>query len=226
MLSVHHPTQITHGVYAITPDWTDIERLYDAIEQVCEAGIALLQWRRKGTPVDLAIKQLEHVQSICHRHQIPLIINDDWQLAIAIHADGVHLGKDDGDILEISQRLRQQMPDNFIIGMSCYNRLDLLPLALKSQVDYIAFGALFASRVKPHAVHAPLSLFEAAKHFFTQQNAPMPALVGIGGINLKNAPKVIQSGATQIALISNLFEVENIYQTTRSFNTLFKGISC
>ncbi|AIL32276.1 hypothetical protein IX83_02160 [Basilea psittacipulmonis DSM 24701] len=213
------------GLYAITPDNVSIKEVYRMVNLACQAGLPVLQWRRKDTRFEDALNQIPKIQDICDKYGTQLIINDDWQLAIEVGADGVHLGKDDGDVVEISNILRQKAPKDFMIGMSCYNDLSLLNIALEAKVDYIAFGALFPSRTKPQAVHANLDLFSQARRFYETHNVPCPSLVGIGGIDVNNAASVVKAGADNIAVISALFHTKQISARTKEFQQIFKELT-
>lgn len=103
-----------------------------------------------------------------------------------------------------------------MIGVSCYNQLSLAQAAEEDGADYVAFGACFSSETKPSAVSAPLRLFEQAK-----QDLNVPA-VGIGGITLENAKQVKEAGADAIAIISTLFDAEDIEAVTKQFNALYQ----
>lgn len=216
------------GLYGITPDWEDFNRLYLAIEQACAAGLPILQWRRKHTPFELACEQAQQVAKCCHNHGTTFVVNDDWKLAVAVRADAVHIGKDDGDLQAVKKSIAAS-GHPLRIGVSCYNQLALAEQAILNGVDYFAFGAVFASTVKPNAVHAPLSLFQEAQQLLSTPehrstlNNSRPCIVGIGGITLKNAQMVIQAGADSIAVISGLFETEDIYQTCKDFMKLFSS---
>lgn len=210
-----------HGLYGINPDWDDFTRLYHAIEQACQAGLPVLQWRRKHLSQQQALEQASQILALCRRYGTTLMINDDWRLALEIGADGVHLGRDDESVATVRQALSQNpRTEPLFIGVSCYNRLDLAQQAIQDGLDYLAFGALFTSSVKPNAPHAPLELFSQAQQLFTQTERP--TLVGIGGITLANAPQVIQAGYESLAVISGLFEQDDIAATTRQFIDLFK----
>ncbi|NEN75296.1 thiamine phosphate synthase [Pelistega sp. NLN82] len=210
-------TLFPSGLYGITPEWTDFPRLLKAIEQVCLAGIPTLQWRRKGIPFEQACEQAAQVLTLCQNSGTLLVINDDWKLALHIGAPAVHIGKDDGNILHIQKTLTQTQK-SLLIGVSCYNQLSLAQQAIQQGADYVAFGAVFPSSVKPNAVTAPLDLFSQIK---TVVSNP-PPVIGIGGITLQNAHQVIQAGADSIAVISGLFEQDDIRQTCQDFIQLFK----
>lgn len=209
------------GLYGINPDWIDFTRLYQAIEQACQAGLPVLQWRRKNLSPELALEQASQIAELCRRYNTTLIINDDWRLALAIGADGVHLGQDDESVATVRQAIAknpQQGP--LLIGVSCYNRLDLAQQAMQDALDYFAFGAVFASSVKPDAPHATLELFAQARQQRTLESDPV--MVAIGGITLANAVQAIQAGAESLAVISGLFEQSDIADTTRQYIQLFK----
>jgi thiamine-phosphate pyrophosphorylase len=204
------------GLYGVTPDWDDTGRLLAAIEQAHAGGMRVLQWRRKHGADDQRRAQAAAVRDLCLRLALPLIINDDWRLAADLGADGVHLGKDDADIALVRRALGPDM----LIGCSCYDQPDLARRHLRDGVDYIAFGALYPSAVKPDAVRATLDHIRAGRRL-ADQCAPRPAVVAIGGIGPDNAAPVIQAGADSIAVISALFETTDILDAARRCSALF-----
>ncbi|MGB6242265.1 MAG: thiamine phosphate synthase [Castellaniella sp.] len=211
-----NPTRFPRGLYGITPDWADTDRLLNAIEQAHAGGMQVLQWRRKhGTP-DERRAQAAAVRDLCRRLHLPLIINDDWRLAAELGADGVHLGKDDGAIAPV----RQTLGPDALIGCSCYDQPELARRHLQDGVDYIAFGALYPSAIKPDAVRATLDHIRAGR-LLADQTTPRPALVAIGGIGPGNAGPVIQAGADSIAVISALFDAADIRDAARRCSALF-----
>jgi len=194
------------GLYAITPEATDADALLRQVSAALEGGIAMLQYRRKkqAGPHEAAI-----LAALCRRSGVPFIINDDIELALACGADGVHLGRDDGDLAAVRSILKGKL-----LGASCYNHLDAARAAVAAGADYIAFGSVFASPTKPSAVRAPLSLFGEARAF----GVPM---VAIGGITLENAPQLLAAGADAVAVISDLFDAPDIAARARAYGKLF-----
>lgn len=184
------------GLYAITPDWADTQRLLNRVEAVLRGGAALLQYRNKSASAALRAEQAMALLPLCRRHGVPLIVNDHVELAREVGADGVHLGGEDGDIAHARDRLGPGK----IIGASCYDRLDLARRADAQGADYVAFGACFSSDTKPAAVRAPLWLFAQAR-----REVGLP-LVGIGGITPENMTEVFAAGADAVAMISALFD--------------------
>ena len=190
------------GLYAITPEGPGLER---KVRLALEGGIALLQYRSKSRNR----VQAAAIVRMAREHRVPVIINDDLELALELGADGVHLGRDDGDLRAARQRLRGR-----ILGASCYNDLTLARAAVGAGADYIAFGSVFASPTKPGAVRAPLALFSDARAFGVPRAA-------IGGITLANAPQLIAAGADLLAVISDLFEAPDIRARARDYGKLF-----
>ena len=190
------------GLYAVTPEGGEIER---KVRLALEGGIALLQYRNKTKNEG----QARAIVGLAREFGVPVIINDDMELALELAADGAHLGRDDGDLQEARKRLKGR-----ILGRSCYNDLVLAHAAVQAGADYVAFGSVFPSPTKPNAVRAPLSLFQEAKPL----GVPLAA---IGGITLDNAPQLIAAGADLLAVISDLFEAPDIRQRARDYGKLF-----
>lgn len=198
------------GLYAITPEWTDTGRLVTACHQALKGGARVLQYRNKSTN---RAQRLEHalcLSAICRKTGATFIVNDDVDLALEVDADGVHLGRDDGDIAAARKRLGRDKR----IGASCYNQIELAVAAAAAGADHLAFGSMFLSGTKPGAVRANPELFGQAR----QLGLP---LVAIGGITTQNAAGVIASGADAVAVIRDLFEADNIEAKARSFTALF-----
>ncbi|HQT44217.1 MAG TPA: thiamine phosphate synthase, partial [Halothiobacillus sp.] len=137
--------------------------------------------------------------------------NDDVELALAVAADGIHLGREDGAIAEV----RARMGPTAIIGASCYNDLALAQRAVLAGADYVAFGAFSPSQTKPHAVPAPLALLYQARA------ALSVPLCAIGGITVENAPPLLGAGANMLAVISAVFSAPDIEAAARDFAALW-----
>ena len=200
------------GLYAVTPDIADTSALVAKVETVLAAGARVLQYRNK-TADDLTGRVHATALSVlCRRHGAILIINDDVALALAVDADGVHIGADDTALAAA----REQLGRKKIIGVSCYDDIQRARTAAEQGADYIAFGSFYASPIKPGAVRAPLSILSAARGL----GVPM---VAIGGITLANAGELIAAGADAVAVISALFAVPDAAAATRGFCRLFEA---
>lgn len=193
-----------HGLYAITPDEADTERLCAKVEAALQGGVRLLQYRNKLADAQLRVWQATALQQLCRAHDATFIINDYVDLCAQLDADGVHLGGTDGDIAQA----RATLGADKIIGASCYNQLDRAYKAQAAGANYVAFGACFATSTKPDAAKADLSLFH------TLLDVPK---VAIGGITLENAQQVTQAGAQAIAVINALFGADDVKLQAEKF---------
>jgi len=190
------------GLYAITPDGAD---LMNKLRPALEGGMALLQYRRKQ---QASPSEAKEVVALAHRYHVRVIINDDLELALACGADGVHFGREDGDLAAARKKLKGKL-----LGASCYNDAEAAKAAVRAGADYVAFGSVFASPTKPGALRAPLSLFD--------QDLGVP-VCAIGGITLENAPAVIAAGADMVAVISDLFDAVDIRERAARYGKLFR----
>jgi thiamine-phosphate pyrophosphorylase len=200
------------GLYAIT-DAALIadDRLIAAVEQAILGGARLIQYRDKSGDVPRRLAQAYALNVLCRRYAIPLIINDDVQLAFQVGAAGVHLGQDDPAFTTARARLGQQA----LIGVSCYDRLDLAAAAERAGADQVAFGAVFPSPTKPDDVRAPLELLRQARAVLK-----IP-IVAIGGITPDNAPLLLAAGVDALAVISGLFGPPDIQAAAQRYAALF-----
>jgi len=201
------------GLYAITPDETNTELLLTKVSSALQGGVSVLQYRNKSADQALQTQQARAILPLCRQYGVPLIINDSVELCLTLDADGVHIGADDGNLAEI----RSKIGKGKLLGASCYNRLDLALAAAKAGVDYVAFGACFASSTKPNAPVADLNLFELAK-----AQLSIPA-VAIGGINLANAGQAIAAGASSVAVIHAIFNADDVKLSAQKFTQLFSN---
>ncbi len=199
------------GVYAITPDCGDDDLLARRVEAALRGGVHVLQYRNKTVSGERRARQAKMLLDLSRRYGALFIVNDDAELARQVNADGVHLGRDDGSFDDARRRLGAGK----IIGVSCYNELARARSAATRGADYVAFGSVFVSTIKPDAVRAPLALFEQAKR---EVSVPV---VAIGGIKLANAPAIIAAGADAVAVISALFAQSSIEEAARALCGLF-----
>lgn len=200
------------GLYAITdrrliPEAELVERVGEAID----AGAAIIQYRDKSSGQASRLEQATALAALCRARQVPLIINDDIELAGSVNADGVHLGIDDASI----SAARAQLGEDVIIGVSCYNRLERAVEAVAAGADYVAFGRFFASKTKPNAVTADIDLLVAAR-----QQLRVP-IVAIGGITPDNGAALIAAGADYLAAIDGVFGQADVFAAAQSYAVLF-----
>ncbi len=200
------------GLYAVTDAaLTPGDRLVAAVREAVAGGAAVVQYRDKSADLRRRFEEVKALLAVCRPAGVPLIVNDDVELAAESGADGVHLGRDDGAIAPARARLGADA----LIGISCYNELDRAIDAATEGADYVAFGSCFPSTVKPDAVRADAALFTAAR-----RRLDLP-LVAIGGITPENGASLVAAGADCLAVISGLFGTDDIRAAAAGFAALF-----
>jgi hydroxymethylpyrimidine kinase/phosphomethylpyrimidine kinase/thiamine-phosphate diphosphorylase len=180
------------GLYAIVDNLTDLERL---IKQ----GVNTLQWRDKFKEAAASKKNLQQAIKLCKQKNIPLYINDDWQLALEFDAYGIHLGQEDLEKIQHKdlQRIQKQ---GLRLGISCHNETELA-YAHSLKPSYLAFGPVFTPNSKI-VNHSPLGLAKLA--IWQSSYGKIYPTTCIGGIDLTNLQQVLATGMTSIAVISAL----------------------
>jgi thiamine-phosphate pyrophosphorylase len=160
---------------------------------MANGGVAVLQYRRKKVAKEDQIYEIEYMKAMCAEYGVPFVINDDLEMAVK-NGVGVHLGQDDGSIVDAVARL----PKGVLIGRSCNNSLELAKQAIADGANYVAFGAIYATDSKPEAGNIGLETLKLAKE---KLNVPLCA---IGGLTVENSKDVIESGADYCAVISDI----------------------
>ncbi len=202
------------GLYVITSAGIETDKLLSDIACAIQGGATVIQYRSKDSDDAVRIERAKMLQKLCRSHGIPLIINDDIDLARRIGADGVHLGRNDYTV----QQARSMLGTDTIIGASCYNSLEFAHEAEKAGTDYVAFGSFYPSRTKPDTVRATPALLQQARNTL---NIP---IVAIGGITPLNGAALIRAGADALAVISGLYSQDDIEQTVRRYTKLFRNM--
>lgn len=181
------------GLYLITND-DPIELLLAKLEgAMATYEVAVLQYRRKNVAKENQAYEIEYMKNMCNQYNVPFVINDDLETAVQ-YGVGVHLGQDDGSIVEAVARL----PKNVLIGRSCNNSIELAEQAIADGANYVAFGAIYATDTKPEAGNIGLDTLKLAKE---KLNVPICA---IGGLTVENSGVVIEAGADLCAVISDV----------------------
>lgn len=201
---------LPRGLYAITDSSLLAGHLVPAVAAALEGGAVVVQYRNKSANGARHWQEASDLLTLCRQYGVPLLINDDVDLAEAIGADGVHLGRRDGSLVTARERLG---PDA-IIGATCHDSLGYAAEAVGQGASYLAFGAMYPSGTKPEASLASPVVFEKARRF------RLP-LVAIGGITTDNAAPLIEAGADGIAVISDLWTAPDITARAREFSRLF-----
>ena len=211
-MPVQRPFPI-RGLYAVTPESVDRAQLLAFAKQALAGGAVLLQYRDKGADSAERLARAAELRQLCSAAGVPLIVNDAVDLALAVGADGVDQGADDGD----PAAARSRLGDGAIVGVSCYASLERAERALAAGADYLAFGAAFASPTKPAAVPVSLpTIAEACRRF--------PARVAvIGGITAENAVPLVAAGVSLLAVITDLCAAPDLMARARQYQSLFTG---
>ena len=187
-------------LYAIT-DRRNLDKkvFFEKIEEALQGGVTILQLREKELDEDSFINEAIEVKNICRKHGVPLIINDNVNVALKSGADGVHVGIGDMPIDEI----RRTVPDSFIIGATC-KTVEQAQSAERLGADYMGVGAVFPSPTKKNAVRITR---EQLKEICASVSIPA---VAIGGISLENVDELKGGGMSGIAVVSAVFSADDI----------------
>lgn len=204
------------GVYYLTDEalHQELDELLDCVEQALAGGACMIQFRDKRSSTNFRLKAAHAIRESCQRWGRQCIINDDIELARAVDAHGVHLGKDDQS-LELA---RTQLGSNAIIGISCYGDLARAREAQMRGASYVAFGSFFPSRTKPGAPAVPIGILTQARE---QLSLPICA---IGGILPDNARPLIEAGADMLAVIKAISSSPDPKSTTELFSQMFTSL--
>ncbi len=207
---------IRRGLYAIAD--TSLlaeEALVANVTLALAGGVRVVQYRDKGNDHTKREREAQALQALCRCCNVPLLINDDVELALRVGAAGVHLGQGDVPL----HQARARLGPSAIIGVSCYNDLSLALSAERAGASYVAFGRFFPSQTKPNALQAKPSLLTEAKRCLS-----IP-LVAIGGITPENAPPLVAAGADLLAVIHALFVTPDVRGTAERFRRVVEGAS-
>ena len=180
------------------------------LKEAIKGGITLFQFREKGTEAltgDAKVSLAKELLQICRESQIPFIVNDDIGLAIALDADGVHIGQEDEPIEEVRKKIGTEK----IIGVSVHS-YDEAITALEGEADYFGIGPVFPTKTKEDAKPSNgTKLIEDLR----DRGLTIP-IVGIGGINAKNAGTVIKAGADGVSVITAISHAPSVTEAAKA----------
>jgi len=201
------------GLYLVTPNWNDTERLLAATEAALRGGAALVQYRHKEADAVLRIEQAAALLALCRRHGTPLVINDHIDLCMHLDADGVHVGGADIAV----DHARRLLGAGKIVGASCYGELALAHAAQAAGANYAAFGGFYPSPVKKYTFVTEPALLSQAR-----AELVLPIVV-IGGMTPENAAPLVARGADMVAAITSVYGAADPQDAARHFGRLFAG---
>ena len=201
-------------LYAVTDNaWVGKQTLLEQIEEALRGGVTIVQLREKEMNTEAFIEEAILVKELCHKYNVPLIINDNVEVALKSGADGVHVGIEDIPVAEI----RKQVPEDFIIGATCKTIEQALE-AEKAGANYMGVGAVFPSPTKTNAVRITN---EELQRIVSVVSIPA---VAIGGISKDNAMQIKGSGVSGIAVVSAIFGADDIESATKELKEIAKNI--
>ncbi|MGG3957010.1 thiamine phosphate synthase [Bhargavaea massiliensis] len=178
------------------------------LDEAIEGGITMFQFREKGKGALTGLEKYRLAEQLferCRARNIPFIVNDDVDLALALQADGVHVGQED----EAAERVRDRIGDKYL-GVSVHN-LNEVKKALAARADYVGLGPIFPTVSKDDAKQVcGLTMIEHIRAH--EKHIP---LVAIGGITEQTAKQVIEAGADGIAVISTICRAQHIREQTK-----------
>jgi thiamine-phosphate pyrophosphorylase len=191
-------------LYAVTDRTWEGNKLVDQVEEAVKSGVTMLQLREKGMGFEDMVEEARHLKTITDRFHIPFIINDSIDVAIAVNADGIHLGQEDEGIREA----RAKLGNDKIIGISAHT-LEEAITAQEEGADYIGVGAVFETTTKKDASGIGLEILKLICEAVT-----IP-VVAIGGISKDNIMRLSGTGVDGVAVISALFAQPDIKEATK-----------
>lgn len=192
---------------------TEKNKFFADLESALKGGITCFQLREKHLPFDEFLAEAREVKKLCAKYNVPLIINDNTEIALESGADGVHIGQDDGSVAEV----RKIAGTRLVIGVSAHNVEEALA-AESAGADYLGSGAVFGSSTKSNVHVLPL---ETLKNICSSVNIPV---VAIGGINETNMIRLAGTGIDGVAVISAIFGAVDIESKCRELKTLSEKI--
>lgn len=201
-------------MYVITDrKWLGGRNLAEEVEKSIKGGATFIQVREKDISHNEFLKVAREVKQVTDKYNIPLVINDNIEIAVEIGADGVHIGQEDEDINEV----RKKLGNNKIIGLSVQTKEQAI-LGEKMGADYLGVGSMFKTNTKSDAKCIELETLRDIK------NAVEIPIVTIGGIDKENILKMKGYGADGISVISAIFSKKDPYLATKELKELAKEI--
>jgi len=199
-------------LYVVTDrTWLGKSSLLEQVEDIIKSGATFIQLREKDLSFDEFVKTAKEIKSITDKYKVPFIINDNVDVAVAVDADGVHIGQSDEEI----KTAREKLSAYKIIGVSAHSVQEAIK-AQQNGADYIGVGAVFNTTTKTDANIVSL---EVLKDICNTIKIPV---VAIGGISKDNIIKLSGSGVDGVAVISAVFTQLDISKATRELLQLSK----
>jgi thiamine-phosphate pyrophosphorylase len=185
---------IDWSLYAITPDDVETGLMLEMVAEALESGITVLQVRRKKASAEDLLGQTERILEMARERGIPVLVNDQLDVAISAGADGAHLGQEDLSLEEA----RTIAPEGMVIGVSVHDPQEARA-AEEQKADYVAVGPVYST---PSKVTGPPGGVDLVRSI---RRAAAGPVIAIGGIGPENVREVLDAGADGVAVISAIF---------------------
>lgn len=202
-------------LYAVTDrSWLNGETLYSQVEKALKGGATFVQLREKELDYDNFLNEAKELKKLCAQYKVPFVINDNVDIALAIDADGVHVGQSDMEASDV----RAKLGDSKIIGVSAQT-VEQAVLAEERGADYLGVGAVFSTSSKDDADDVS---HETLKAICEAVKIPV---IAIGGISNRNILQLSGSGICGVAVISAIFAQKDIQKATEELKELTKQMT-
>ncbi len=178
--------------------------LVEAVEEAIRGGATVIQYREKNAPTRKMVEEARLLRTLCKGKRVTFIVNDRIDVALAVDADGVHVGDEDMPVW----LARKILGPHKVIGASA-DTVEKALLYAAEGADYLGVGSIYPTSTKPDA-GAPIGI-EGLRRIVSVVNIPV---VAIGGINADNAKEVLATGASGIAVISAVMGAPDIFEAT------------
>jgi thiamine-phosphate pyrophosphorylase len=202
--------KLTGGIYLVIDPSMEEGVLFKKLEQVLQEGIAIVQLWDNWPPAIQKERLIKAICDLCHSYQVPVFINNEWELLSSLPLDGVHFDSIPADYDKIKQRLLK----DFMIGLTCNNDLSAVEWAENHSLDYISFCSIFPSVTSNSCELVSFQTIEDARKITS-----MPIYLA-GGIQLSNLPKLKGLDFDGIALISGIMSSVDPAETTKQYLAL------
>ena len=187
-------------LYAVTDRaWVGRQSLYEQVESALKGGVTCVQLREKELEEEAFLREAMEISGLCRRYGVPFFINDNVEIAIRCHADGIHVGQEDMQAAQV----RQRVGDGMMIGVSVHSVEEALE-AVKNGADCLGVGAMFSTATKTDAAVLPM---ETLRDICAAVDVPV---VAIGGIGKANLHELAGTGVDGVALVSAIFAADDI----------------
>ncbi|MFP5105952.1 thiamine phosphate synthase [Neobacillus sp. C211] len=198
------------SVYFIMGSTNCLKDPVEVLNEAIAGGITLFQYREKGDGALTGSDKYalaKELQAICRAHHIPFIVNDDIELAVAIDADGVHIGQEDETVYTV----REKIGDRRILGVSVHSTEEAMT-AISGGADYFGIGPVFPTKTK---LDAKPSRGTILIEKLRKDGIDIP-IVGIGGITVENAQSIVEAGADGVSVITAISHAESPIEAARA----------